>query len=74
MGASVGEPPISVVCAVAWTLACVFVRVHVRCGYVLMCYFCAWEPVRGGAASFLSGPRFPHPQLNSSSPGALARG
>lgn len=57
LGGSVGEPSISVVC----TFVCVFVRILISCGYLLMCYFCAWESVQGRMASFLSEAQVPHP-------------
>ena len=70
-----GEPPVSVVCAVVCALVCVFVRIHISCGYLLICYFCAWEPGREGTPSFLSGSQVPHPHLEQQIPrGLLGRG
>lgn len=36
-----GEPSINVVCAVVCALGC-FVQIYISCGYLLICYFCAW--------------------------------
>lgn len=50
-----GEPSVGVVCSVA-IHSCAFVQIHISCGYLLMRYFGAWEPVQGGPAPSLSSP------------------